>query len=567
MSTVALSMIVKDEHDKVAHIIDSAQAYFDEINIVISDKTTYNKLTKKYPTVNFKYRTWNDKFDEARNVSKAMCKTDYMFWIDADDEFDFRNIPFLVEQMDSGYDAIFLPYNYAQDENGNTVTLHWRERMIRLSKPFEWRGWVHESLISDEPYNSTQLNIEVKHHSGSHLDSLERNHKILLKGVEETDDPRYVVYLGKSYFSKGEYREAIKTLLDYIQVGGNKDDLYVSLQMISEAAYRLGDEKVAMEYAFKASSLIPEYPMAYWLLAQYEDARGNYAEAVEWVRTSESKPDPKTLAVWDPSARDRARLLAALAMFHAGHYNEALGWLKRIKDNSLTDDIYDDFVHEADKETFLTILPKSRQFYRSDSSLYESLSDEIKYDQRVKPLREAVTKPKKWDDKSIVIFCGQGYEEWGPHTLDKGMGGSEEAVVYLSRALAKLGWDVTVYAEADGIDSIYGNGWVSTGSSSNDFRLYNGGKASSPVWRPWKEIDTRDEFNVFVSWRAPQFAEKVNAKVKIVDLHDVVPAEIVTDQAATYFVKSQYHRDLYKHLPDNKFKIIGNGIEKEQFSE
>jgi hypothetical protein len=81
--------------------------------------------------------------------------------------------------------------------------------------------------------------------------------------------------------------------------------------------------------------------------------------------------------------------------------------------------------------------------------LYEALCDDLRYDTRLLPLRNKATTPKEWSDKSIVIFCGQGYEEWGPHTLDKGMGGSEEAVVYLSRELSKLGYEVTVYGEVD----------------------------------------------------------------------------------------------------------------------
>jgi hypothetical protein len=35
----------------------------------------------------------------------------------------------------------------------------------------------------------------------------------------------------------------------------------------------------------------------------------------------------------------------------------------------------------------------------------------------------------------------------------------------------------------------------------------------------------------------------------------------------TYLVKTAYHRSLAPSLPDDKFRIIGNGIAKEQFSE
>ncbi len=562
MSSVALMMLVKDELQNAKHIITNALPYFDQITITVSDKTTANKLKKEFtphPHVDIDWRAWTDDFAAARNHNMSKVKCDYAYWQDADDAFDFRHIPQLVEIMDNGVDALFLPYNYAQDEDGNCVVRHWRERMVRLSVPFEWRGRVHESMISDTPYISHKENIEVKHIGGDPMKSLERNHKILEKAVEETNDPRYVMYLGMSYFTKREYAKAAETLVDYLGFDNDNDeDVYRSLCLISESAWNLKAHNDAKEYALKAIEVIPEYPMGYWLMGQYEVSLGKLESGLEWLKTSETKPDPETLAVWDPTSRDRSKLLMATTLFELGRHNEALAVLKRVKNPALVDDLYNHFVDEADKETFINLLPRIRKFYKSDEELFNSLSSDLKYDVRLKALRNKVTKPKKWGDKSLVIFCGQGYEEWGPHTLDKGMGGSEEAVVYLSRELARLGWVVTVYAEAEGYDD-------DTFTSEPRPPIELEGKRTKVMWRPWQEIDTRDEFNVFVSWRSPQFAEKVKAKVKIVDLHDVVPAEIVKDQDATYFVKSQYHRDLYKHLPDEKFVVVGNGIRKEQF--
>ena len=49
MSTVALSMIVKDEFAEVEVLLSQAFDYFDQINVVVSDKPTYNKLKKNFP--------------------------------------------------------------------------------------------------------------------------------------------------------------------------------------------------------------------------------------------------------------------------------------------------------------------------------------------------------------------------------------------------------------------------------------------------------------------------------------------------------------------------------------
>ncbi|NBU34911.1 hypothetical protein EBS40_09900 [bacterium] len=231
-------------------------------------------------------------------------------------------------------------------------------------------------------------------------------------------------------------------------------------------------------------------------------------------------------------------------------FNQALAQIRKIENLAEVQDVLPDFYDQADAETFINLLPKIRKFFHNDESLYESLCDAIRYDERVRPLRYKVKRPVEWDDKSIVIFCGQGYEEWGPHTLDKGMGGSEEAVIYLSRELSKLGYNVTVYGEVDNV----------TYDTTVEPKEYN------VRYLPWKQIDMRDKFNIFVSWRAPQYIEKVNAKVKLVDVHDVLPKEIVKNYPdVTYLVKTAYHSSLLPEDVDRK--VIGNGIVKEQFED
>jgi hypothetical protein len=53
MSTVALSMIVKDEFEQVEVLLSQAFDYFDQICVVVSDKPTCNKLKKNFPDAKF----------------------------------------------------------------------------------------------------------------------------------------------------------------------------------------------------------------------------------------------------------------------------------------------------------------------------------------------------------------------------------------------------------------------------------------------------------------------------------------------------------------------------------
>lgn len=557
MATVALNMIVKDEYEAVAKILASAvkSGVFHEINLVVSDKPTANKLRKLGAnTAGFyvKWREWTDRFDQARNAVAALNTTDYFFWIDADDFFDFTTIPELLQiSVDNDLDEIFLPYNYAQDEQGNCIARHYRERLVKNGRG-EWKGWVHETYIIDEPKKAHVMDSpEVRHTiTDGHAErSTERNHAILAKAFEATNDPRYLMYLGGSFFAKGEYEKVISLLLDFLPQSGNRDDVYRALCLISESAYHLGKPDLAYEYASKATVHTPEYPQAYWHLAQYAFDQERFKESLEWVRVSVAKPDPQSLSIWDPSGRERAILVAAQAEFMLEHYNNALAWLRQVPNNPDAQDLMEGVQEEADAETFIKLLPRFRKYFYNEESLYQALVDDLRYDKRLQGLRYSATQPSDWPDKSIVIFCGEGYEEWGPHTLDKGMGGSEEAVIYLSRELSKLGWDVTVYGEVE----------TRIADTTVDPKEYN------VKYKPWREIDLRDNFNVFVAWRSPGILQKISAKVKLADIHDVIPKEFVKDLPdVTYMFKSQYHQDLYDKVDS---RVIGNGIVKEQFDE
>src|SRR3989338_575282 len=64
-----------------------------------------------------------------------------------------------------------------------------------------------------------------------------------------------------------------------------------------------------------------------------------------------------------------------------------------------------------------------------------------------------------WDQNTIAFLLGKQFTPWTPDGLNKPvetfLGGSEEAVVYLSEELTKLGWKITVYGEPSKKEGIY----------------------------------------------------------------------------------------------------------------
>lgn len=548
--TTSLHLIVKDEVEAVAELVKQAHWYFDAIYITISGKKAYDAFKKldldEAPQID--YRPWNNRFDDARNHNWKLGEGhDFSMWIDSDDEFNFSAMPQLKEVMQDT-DAVYLPYHYDHDEQGNVIVSHWRERIVRRSIGWNWKGWVHETLIPDQPIRKEMVDFApVIHHSDHREQSLNRNHDILVQAYEETEDPRYLHYLAISHYTQKNYDLAINLFKQYIEVGGWDEEIYRSLVKISECYYAKKDYDNAIRHGLEAIGFMPELPMAYHAVAQYEFKQKNYKQALEWVKVAVQKKAPENMSIYDPTQANRSLLTGALCEYELGNYREAVELVKKVTVVDVSE-LLPEFEKEASIERLRDILPALFKHYKDPKVLWESLHDSIKYDSRFRAYREQFTEPETWSKGSIVFFCGKGYEEWGAHTLANGMGGSEEAVVYLSRELVKRGYRVTVFGE---VPEAYDD-WVDKK------------KNQAVSYRPWQHIDRRDTFDTMIVWRAPQFAGQFKANKILIDMHDKLPEGMVKPfKNATYMFKSQYHASLYPQITN--YSVVGNGIDGSQF--
>ena len=177
-----------------------------------------------------------------------------------------------------------------------------------------------------------------------------------------------------------------------------------------------------------------------------------------------------------------------------------------------------------------------------------TVPDDIAEHELIVKLRHKYFSPKVWEDKSVAIFCGQTSEEFSPLSVEKGIGGSEEAVINLSKELVGLGWKVIVY------------------NNCGD----NEGEYDGVQYLNWIKLNMRDDFNVFVAWRNNIFNMPIKAKHKIVWLHDMpFKNQFGKENVGTFdkvVVLSQYHKSLLpKDVPEEKIIISTNGISPEHF--
>lgn len=154
---------------------------------------------------------------------------------------------------------------------------------------------------------------------------------------------------------------------------------------------------------------------------------------------------------------------------------------------------------------------------------------------------------------SIAYLCGtKGYKSFCP--TDKGLGGSETAVIELTRRWARAGNKVSVFA-------------LTTPAT------YEG-----VVWRDVATYNSEQSYDIVILWRQAGFnllTEHPDLKrgLLVMDFHDggfdtaTFSNNPLSKTIDRLFVKSQFHRSLFTAIPDDsRFAIIPNGIIMEVFN-
>jgi glycosyltransferase involved in cell wall biosynthesis len=243
MVSISLCMIVKNEEEVLARCLDTVKGIVDEINIVDTGSSdTTVEIAKKYTDRVF-YFEWIDDFAAARNESFKYATKDYILYLDADDvllDEDQEKLRKLKETLDPTVDSVSMYYNAGIDEYGNVTLQYRRNRLVKRSRNFKWKGDCHQYLeVYGKIINS---DVAVTHKKTSH--SVGRNLSIYQKKLERGDvfTPRDYFYYGNELRENGHYHEAIDSYEKNIQMkeGWVEDKVYACINKAD--CYRHIDE-------------------------------------------------------------------------------------------------------------------------------------------------------------------------------------------------------------------------------------------------------------------------------------------------------------------------------------
>lgn len=606
-------MILKQDEplELVKRSISSVRPYLDDLYITVTYGEEEPKPTN--PLIKYLHKIgahvtffkWVSDFAVARQfaldqVPKGIDQ--YIYWQDADDVLDNAEaLPRLLDHcVTNQVAAVFFDYlyNVQLDEEGNVKEIllnHKRERIVRNDGTFRWIGMLHETLIEQRSENV--IKIFSNDCRVIHLSTQDRYDKNITRNIdilehqaeqEKHQDPRTLIYLAKAYFDRGKMSDdpakrkidfdlAVTLFHEYLEGFGKPgtpgfsegsgwpEERASAWECVGEIAIISGNAPVAIQAFEAAIDEAPQFPNYYVDLAMAYSINGDIKKAKHWleVATGISMPDT-TLMTTPRDLKFRAMEVDMEVSIREGKFERALKDAEGIAALFPDNQDYQNRIQmvrqmgydnkAAQSIVFLgKYLEMAKEPEEKLEFLVKSIPDSLQQERFASEMRHRFLTPRVWGDNEIALLCGPGFEIWTPDSIKTGLGGSEEAVVYLSRELTKLGWHVTVYANP--------------GNKAGDY--------DGVTYKMWHELNPKDSFNILILWRSIGFMDiQPQAKFTMVWMHDVPSNPEFTESRVSLVNKiavlSEYHRDLLRlnstagfvPMPTRKVFLTANGIEK-----
>lgn len=572
---LALCMIVKPTDDEAVLLercLKSAKPFVHDIFLTITGSNVSCRRVGEKFGATLSSMPWEGNFAKARtyNFSQAK-KADYILWLDCDDQLvGGNNLARVVESMDErGVKGVYAQYLYDFDKDGNVTVQHPKTRIIRNDGSFEWAhqmGELHEDLqptykcptaFLDKKEESCYFEVHHKTTPERVEGNMKRNLSIAEKQLRDhPEDPRAIWNVANCLSWTGDLGPAYKLYERFVELSGSDDERYLAFHRMAAVKMQEGKYDKAEKDELKAVALFPWYPDAYIGLGNIYYKQEKWKHAKEFLIQGMSKDPSDYQIVQNPRDYDQnPMMLLANCYFNMGKPKECKQVLTKLVEmfpkDTRTKKMLDAVeITVKDQEEVDDLLVEAGKLTKIQlAAALEALDDRMKMHPQVCILRNENFKRDKTPGNEIAYYCGFTEERWDRSSERTGIGGSEEAVLHLSKRWQKAGKQVVIYNNC----------------GSKEFMDEFG-----VMWRPYWTFNPRDKYDTLILWRSPALADRrLNATRVLVDMHDVLDSrEFTTTRLANIdvvYVKSDYHRSLFPNVPDSKIRVLGNGIDLTQF--
>lgn len=572
---IALAMIVKGA-DSEAPLLDRAlenmKPFVDNIFITLTHKegeipnrAVYEVCVKH--SVALSYFTWVNDFSAARNFNFSQVPKDYEYimWADADDVYSgLESLRELINSH-SDYDAFAFWYHYDFDEHKMPTVVHKKTMIVRNDGCTSWVGKLHEDLKENRSVKVTFVEDIIRLHltdENRALESKLRNVEISKEEMEvNPEDPRVYFNVANSYFGAGSLRLAKDKYETFLALSGSEEEKYVARMRLAAVEQGLENRLGAITNLQIAIGMNPLIPDAYHNLGYVYFAYQMYDHAETYFLMGlKVQPQPHKMIVFNPRDYDYNPFMAlAKVYFNKNRADLALPWLRKCLSIYPESDYLHGLVEEMMAETkrLAKVVQALEHIETLNGDVERVLATINKLDKDLQShpaicrIRNQYVVKTESTGKDIAYYCGPTLHEWNPEMAKtKGIGGSEEAVINLSRQWSEMGYNVTVFNNC-GIEPM---------------------EADGVTYKPYWYFNAKDKYDSIILWRSPVAADyPLNTEKLFVDLHDVIPSGEFNEKRMArinkVFVKTQAHRILFPNIPDEKIAVIPNGQDQNLFAD
>lgn len=516
---------------------------------------------------------WVNDFASARNFNFAQVpqEYDYIMWSDADDIW--RGLDKLKDTLEKHplVDGFAVWYMYEWDEWKKPVVVHQKTMIVKNDGCVKWVGELHEDLQPTR-YTDTQFieGIDRLHLTTPERAEENRKRNLIIATKQVKDDPnepRSYWNLANSLIGLAKYDEAADAFSTFLEMSESEQERYLAFMRMGDLEKHRGNQAGAIRYLQLAIGMCPELPDAYLQLGAVYYEFQNWDKAEHYTLQGLLKrPKERDVIVFNPRDYDYNPMMMLAKIYYQINRPDLMlpileGCLKIYPDDKRLKSLVKEGREQKNLMEKALIKIQKLQSITDKEKLKKELArlpQEIASHPMIASLRNTHFIKEESSGRDMVIYCGNTVVQWNPETVKtKGIGGSEEAALNLSREFAKAGWNVTVYNNCGHkavIDDVVGD------MGDGVF------KDAVVTYRPFWEYNYRDKQDVTVLWRTTKPLDAdINSKLIFVDLHDVTqPTEFSPQRVAKLtkiMVKTKFHRSFLKGIPDEKIEIVPNGMD------
>jgi tetratricopeptide (TPR) repeat protein len=498
---------------------------------------------------------WISDFSKARNMAQEMVTGDLWCYIDSDTALVHGDLWRAdIDKHFANPDIGVMQVNYHYDEDDATGDLN-REvktKMVFRSGVTEWRGPVHElsEVVSGQHYllDGVSASYYLKHFKDrdGHDEAVRRNFWIIESHMKRGGemDGRLWLSLAMCQVGLGEKGAALAGIQQCLTKSPCDNDRWRALSMMGGIVGEMGHYDEALSAYGELAALHPQRSSPWVYIAQTMCDAGRWEEALAAIGRAgqyqgvDEGPSTNPLFVKYSPLYSEARAYAGL-----GEWGRAISAFEALLLIMPGMKVAREHM-EALKEQV-----RVAELYASYKAVAENAPEVwglAPPELDILPEIARAKMPKRPKGRlPVMIWCGPPASgPWGPRDLESGMGGSEEAVVYLSRELALQGCHVEVYASPSGEAGTDNHGVVWVNHSG------------------WE-----DRPGIFIQWRGTHMiAKATKADARYVWLHDVQNSMLpYTDalkaQVDGVFCLTDFHAEpLMDHGWSDKVIMTKNGL-------